>query len=151
MRAKWCHTVLQSIAVAACMWSPASAAVSIAGGGFIQDKPSQTGAAVIVSSGDSIPAFPLELQGSLLVPLTSRGGYAVTAEIRGFTGGGFGGAYVGAGAGVGNLSSDRSTGPVLTVFGGKSFSKNASIELRLYKATGDLGATAGFVGVRFSL
>jgi hypothetical protein len=151
MRAKWSLSVagLITAVVAAC--APSAASVSVAGGGFLQDKPSQTGAAVIVSSGASIPAFPLEIQGSLLIPITSNGGYAATAEIRGFTGGGFGGAYVGGGAGVGDLSSDRSVGPVLTIFGGKSIAPRTSVEIRLYKSTGDLGATAGFVGVRFSL
>lgn len=97
-----------------------------------------------------MPAVPLELQGSLFVPLTGKGGYAATAEIRGFTGGGYGGAYVGAGVGVGTLSSDRSSGTVFTVFAGKSIAPLTSIEIRLYKQTQDTGATAGFVGVRFS-
>lgn len=128
----------------------AEASVSVAGGGFIQNSPSTGGAAAIVSTGASIPAVPLELQGSLLVPITNHGGYAATAEIRGFTGGGYGGAYVGAGAGIGNLSSDRSSGTVVTIFAGKSIAPLTSIELRLYQQTQSHGATAGFVGVRFS-
>jgi hypothetical protein len=128
----------------------ARASISVAGGGFIQNSPSTGGAAAIVSTGASIPAVPLEFQGSILVPITHHGGYAVTAEIRGFTGGGYGGAYVGAGAGIGNLSSDRSTGSVLTLFAGKSIAPLTSIELRLYQQTQAHGATAGFVGVRFS-
>jgi hypothetical protein len=128
----------------------AKASISIAGGGFIQSNPSRGGGAAIVSTGASIPAVPLELQGSLLVPLTNRGGYAATAEIRGFTGGGYGGAYVGAGAGIGNLSSDRSTGTVFTIFAGKSIAPRTSFELRLYQQTQSGGATAGFVGVRFT-
>jgi hypothetical protein len=128
----------------------APASVSIAGGGLVRSAPSETAAAAIVSSGASIPVVPLELQGSLLVPLSGKGGYAATAEIRGFTGGGYGGAYVGAGAGVGTLSSDGSSGTVFTVFAGKSIAPLTSIELRLYKQTQSTGATAGFVGVRFS-
>src|SRR5581483_6782994 len=108
------------------------------------------GAAIILSTGSSIPAVPLELQGSLLVPFTGKGGYAATAEIRGFTGGGYGGAYVGAGAGIGDLSSDHSAGTVFTVFAGKSIAPFTSIEFRLYKQTQATGATAGFAGVRFS-
>lgn len=128
----------------------APASVSIAGGGFAQSAPSTGGAAAIVSTGASIPAVPLEIQGSLLVPLTSFGGYAATAEIRGFTGGGYGGAYVGAGAGIGTLSSDRSSGTVFTVFAGKSIAPLTSVEIRVYKQLQDTGATAGFIGVRFS-
>lgn len=128
----------------------APASVSIAGGGYLQSTPSTAGAAVIVSTGASIPKVPLEVQGSLLVPLTSAGGYAATAEIRGFTGGGYGGAYVGAGAGIGTLSSGRSSGTVFTVFAGKSIAPLTSLELRLYKQVEDSGATAGFIGVRFS-
>lgn len=94
--------------------------------------------------------MPLELQGSLFLPLTGKGGYAATAEIRGFTGGGYGGAYVGAGAGVGTLSSDGSSGTVFTVFAGKSIAPMTSVEIRLYKQTQEAGATAGFVGIRFS-
>jgi hypothetical protein len=129
---------------------PAFASISIAAGGFIRDNPSQAGGAAIVSTGASIPTVPLELQGSLLVPLTAKGGYAATAEIRGFTGGGYGGAYVGAGAGLGNLSADGSTGTVLTIFAGKSIAPLTSIEFRLYKQTQAGGATGGFAGVRFS-
>ena len=129
----------------------AQAAVSIAGGGYVQGSPSESGLAGILSSGASVPAVPLEVQGSLLVPFTGHGGYAATAEIRGFTGGGFGGAYVGAGAGIGNLSSDRSAGAVFTVFAGKSIAPLTSIEFRFYKQTQSSGSTAGFVGVRFSL
>lgn len=94
--------------------------------------------------------MPLELQGSLFLPLTGKGGYAATAEIRGFTGGGYGGAYVGAGAGVGTLSSGGSSGTVFTVFAGKSIAPMTSVEIRLYKQTQEAGATAGFVGIRFS-
>jgi hypothetical protein len=139
-----------TLAVAAALPAQAPAAVSIAGGGFAQSAPSATGLAAILSSGASIPQVPLELQGSLLVPLTGKGGYAATAEIRGFTGGGYGGAYVGAGAGIGNLSSDRSPGTVLTVFAGKSIAPLTSFEIRLYKQMQSTGATAGFIGVRFS-
>jgi hypothetical protein len=128
----------------------APASVSIAGGGYAQSAPSTDGAAAIVSTGASIPTVPLEVQGSVLVPLTSTGGYAATAEIRGFTGGGYGGAYVGAGAGIGTLSSDRSSGTVFTVFAGKSIAPLTSVEIRVYKQLQDTGATAGFIGVRFS-
>lgn len=140
-----------TLAAAAAVAAPASAAISIAGGGYVQNAPSSSGLAAIVSTGASIPAVPVEVQGSLLVPFTNRGGYAVTAEVRGFTGGGFGGAFVGAGAGVGNLSADRSTGTVFTVFAGKSIAPLTSIEFRLYKQMQAGGATAGFVGVRFSI
>jgi hypothetical protein len=128
----------------------APASVSIAGGGFAQSDPSTAGAAAIVSSGASIPTVPLEVQGSLLIPFTGAGGYAATAEIRGFTGGGYGGAYVGAGAGIGTLSSDRSSATVFTFFAGKSIAPLTSVEIRLYKQLQNTGATAGFIGVRFS-
>jgi hypothetical protein len=151
MRAKWRSSIFAFTIAVASVCAPACASVSIAGGGFLRDSPSQAGGGVIVSSGDTIPAVPLEIQGSLLVPITSSGGYAFTAELRGFTGGGYGGAYVGAGAGIGDLSSDRSVGAILTIFGGKAITQRASIEVRLYKSTSHLGATAGFLGVRFSL
>ena len=133
------------------MSGPALASVSVAAGGFTRDDPSRSGAAIILSSGASIPAVPVEIQGSLLVPAVAGGGFAATAEIRGFTGGGFGGAYIGAGAGLGNLTSDRTTGPVFTVFAGKSVAPFTSIELRVYHSTAQKGATAGFLGVRFSI
>jgi hypothetical protein len=129
---------------------PALASISVGVGGLVRSNPSQVAGAAIVSSGASIPAVPLEVQGSLLVPLGGKGGYAATAEIRGFTGGGYGGAYVGAGAGLGTLSSDGSTGTVFTVFAGKSIAPFTSLEFRLYKQTQGSGATAGFAGVRFS-
>lgn len=129
----------------------ALAGLSIAGGGFVRDTPSGSGLAAIISSGASIPAVPLEVQGSVFVPFTGKGGgYAATAEIRGFTGGGYGGAYIGAGAGVGTLSSGGSSGTVFTVFAGKSIAPLTSVEFRLYRQTQGAGATAGFAGVRFS-
>ena len=128
----------------------ARASVSVAGGGLAQSNPAHSGAAVIVSTGASVPQVPLEVQSSLLASVNGQGGFAATAEIRGFTGGGYGGAYVGAGAGLANLSSDRSTGTVFDVFAGKSIAPVASLELRLYKQTRDNGFTSGFFGLRFT-
>ena len=129
---------------------PTWASSSVAAGGLTTNAPTSTGGAIILSSGASIPAVPLEVQASLMTALVSGGGYTLTGEIRGFTGGGFGGAYVGAGGGIGNLSSNHATGPVFTVFAGKSVAPFTSIELRLYRQTSDNGATAGFAGLRFS-
>jgi len=142
--------IVATLAAVIALPAMASASVSVAAGGFTRNAPAASGGAVIVSTGASIPAFPLEVQASVLAPVGAGGGYALTGEIRGFTGGGFGGAYIGAGAGVANLSSDHSTGPVLTIFAGKSFAPFTSLEVRLYRQTKDTGATAGFLGVRFS-
>lgn len=128
----------------------ARAGQSVAIGGFTQNTPSRTGAALMLSTGASVPQVPLEVQGTFFQALAQGGGYAATAEIRGFTGGGYGGAYVGAGAGIGDLSANRSTGTVFSVFAGKSIAPLTSLELRLYKQTSTSGATAGFVGLRFS-
>jgi len=131
--------------------APALADVSAAGGVYATDTPSQVGGAAIFSTAESIPALPIQLQASLLVPVTKQGGYALTAEIRGLSGGGFGGAYVGAGIGVGTLSSNRTPGPVLTVFAGKPIAPLTTIEVRIYRGTQQNGSTAGFLGVRFSI
>lgn len=106
--------------------------------------------AVLLSSAASVPSLPVEVQGTLLVPITSQGGYALTGEVRGLSGGGFGGAYVGAGVGFGTLSASRQTGPVLTVFVGKPIAPYTTIELRAYQSTRDDGTTAGFLGLRFT-
>lgn len=129
---------------------PASAEVSVGGGVYTSTSPSATGPAVLLSTGASIPKVPVDVQATVLVPLIKSGGYAVTAEVRGFTGGGFGGAYFGGGLGIGNLSANRSTGPVFTVFGGKSVAPFTSVELRLIKSTQTNGAAVGFLGLRFS-
>ncbi len=150
MRTRLSRAIFGFAAALALAVAPASAAVSVAAGAWLQDTPSQAGGAVLVSSGASIPSYPLDIQGTLAVPLTGRGGYALTAEIRGFTGGGYGGAYVGAGAGIGNLAIGHAVGPVLTVFAGKSIATSTSIELRLYHSTTDGGSTAGFAGLRFT-
>ena len=125
------------------------AAISLAGGGYLQGE--NGSAAAIVSSGAAIPVVPLEVQGSLMLPFTGQGGYAATAEIRGFTGGGYGGAYVGVGAGVGTLSTDRSSGTVFTFLAGKSIAPLTSFEIRVYKQTNASGETGAFIGLRFSL
>jgi len=129
----------------------ARADVSVAAGGWGGMSPGQTGGALMLSTSSSIPTVPFGLQATLLVPLTSQGGYAVTGEIRGLSGAGFGGAYVGAGAGIGDLAIGRRVGPVVTIFGGKGIAAHTSIELRLYQGLQAGGTTAGFLGVRFSL
>lgn len=149
MRVKRLTVLLAAMTLGLC--APAPASVSVAAGGFTQDRPSKSGGAIILSSGSAIPAVPVEIEGSLLIPAVSGAGYAATAEIRGFTGGGFGGAYVGAGAGVGNLTSDRTTGAIFTAFAGKAVAPFTSIELRIYRSTAEKGATSGFLGVRFSI
>lgn len=124
---------------------------SIAGGGLGDSKSSNAVPALLVSSGSSVPVVPLGLQGTLLAPLASNGGYAATVEVRGLTGGGYGGAFVGAGVGIADLVSNQSAGTVLTFFAGKSIAPLTSVELRIYKQTKDASAvTAGFVGLRFS-
>jgi len=130
--------------------APAAAEVSIGGGIYTSTSPSATGGAVLVSTGASIPKVPVDIQATAFFSLVKNGGYAVTGEVRGFTGGGFGGTYFGGGIGVGNLASDRRTGPVLTIFGGKSVAPFTSIEARLIKQTTTNGATAGYLGLRFS-
>ena len=128
----------------------ALAGSSVAAGGLF-DTRSATAGAVMLSTGSSVPDLPLAVQGSLLAPLTSNGGYAATVEVRGLTGGGYGGAYIGAGAGIADLVSNRSADTVFTVFVGKSIAPLTSLELRIYKQTQDESAvTAGFVGLRFS-
>jgi hypothetical protein len=139
------------LAVTCALPTPSNAAqLSVAGGGYISSNPSESGGAVLVSSAASVPALPIQLQATVLVPITEQGGYAVTAEIRGLSGGGFGGAYVGAGVGIGDLSVDRQSGPVVTIFAGKPIAPQTTVELRLYKGTRAGGSTAGFVGLRFS-
>lgn len=130
--------------------APAAAEVSVGGGVYTSTSPSATGGAVLVSTGASIPRVPVDLEATAFFSLVKNGGYAVTGEVRGFTGGGFGGTYFGGGVGVGNLSSDRSMGPVITIFGGKSVAPFTSIEARLIKQTQATGATAGYLGLRFS-
>ena len=142
--------IVATLAALAALPVRASASSSVAAGGFTTNAPSSTGGAIILSSGAPIPAVPLEVQASLMTAIGGGGGYALTGEIRGFTGGGFGGAYIGAGGGIANLSSNRGTGAVFTVFAGKSVAPFTSVELRLYRQTTDFGATAGFVGLRFS-
>jgi hypothetical protein len=150
MKSTWLP-VIAALVVALGGPARASAAdLSVAGGGYISGNPSTTGGAVLLSSAASVPTLPIELQATLLVPITSQGGYAVTGEVRGLSGGGFGGAYVGAGIGVGNLSLDRTTGTVLTAFVGKPIAPFTTFELRVYKGTQTNGTTAGFLGVRFT-
>lgn len=130
---------------------PALATVSVAGGGWVGTSPAQSGGALMVSTSQALPVVPIGIQGTLLIPITKQGGWAATAEIRGLSGGGYGGAYVGAGAGVGDLAIGQRYGPVVTIFGGKGIAPHTSIELRLYQGLQGGGSTAGFLGLRFSL
>jgi len=150
MRTPW-FIVLVACCVLCVAPLRASAEVSVAGGAYVSNPPSLAGGAVLVSSAASIPVIPIELQGTVLVPISKQGGYAVTAEVRGLSGGGFGGAYVGAGFGVGNLSVDKSTGVAATVFVGKPVGPRITVELRAYRGIQSNGTTAGFLGFRFTL
>jgi hypothetical protein len=151
MRTPWFIVFTACIGVLCAAPQRALADISIAGGAYISNTPSLAGGAVLVSSAASIPDLPIQIQGTVLAPVTKHGGYAVTAEVRGLSGGGFGGAYVGAGAGFGDLSVDHSTGFTLTAFVGKPVGPRTTVELRLYKGIQSNGTTAGFLGFRFSL
>ncbi len=139
------------LAALALSTAPARADLSLAAGGWVGTSPAQSGGAVMLSTGASIPTVPVGLQATVLVPITGQGGYAITGEIRGLSGGGFGGAYVGVGAGIGDLAIGRDVGPVVTIFGGKGIAPHTSVELRLYQGLQTGGTTAGFLGIRFSL
>lgn len=128
---------------------PARAA-SVAGGLTLSGSPSSVGGAIILTSRAPLPNAPIELQGSFLAIASRVSGYAVTAEIRGLTGGGFGGAYFGGGVGIGDLARNHQVGTVLTVFAGKSIAPFTSIEVRAYQALHDSGSTVGFLGLRFT-
>ncbi|MEO9170426.1 MAG: hypothetical protein ABI282_00045 [Candidatus Baltobacteraceae bacterium] len=149
---RWLCVGLASLALALAWPAGSEAAdLSIAAGGYTAGTASQTGGAILLSSAAPIPALPIEIQGTVLLVATPLGGYAVTGEIRGLSGGGFGGAYIGAGAGIGTLSANLNAGPVFTVFAGKPVAPFTTVELRLYKGTQSGGSTAGFLGLRFSL
>ncbi len=125
--------------------------LSLAAGGLLTTSPTQAGGAALITTAASIPATPVAVQATVMVPLVTGGGYALTGEIRGLTGGGFGGAYVGAGIGVGRLAADRVAGPVVTVFAGKGIAPLLSLEARAYLATREGGVAGGFLGLRLTL
>lgn len=150
MKSTWLPIVAALAAVLAIPSVAIAADVSVAGGGYVVSSPSQAGGAVLISSTKSVPALPIEIQATVLLPVVKSGGYAVTGEVRGLSGGGFGGAYVGAGVGIGNLTSSRRTGTVFTAFVGKPIAPLTTFEIRIYKGMQDNGTTAGFLGVRFT-
>ena len=125
-------------------------AASVAGGITASGSPGSLGGAIILTSRAPLPSLPIEVQGSVLGLASKVGGYAVTAEIRGLTGGGFGGAYFGGGLGIGNIARNHQVGSVVTLFAGKSIAPFTSIEIRAYQALHDSGSTVGFLGLRFT-
>ncbi|HEV3153507.1 MAG TPA: hypothetical protein VGZ02_06875 [Candidatus Baltobacteraceae bacterium] len=143
--------ILGALVVAAALPQTARAGSVAAGWLSTSRQQSSSGLGILLSSGTSVPALPLVIQGSVLGALTKGGGYAATLEVRGLTGGGYGGGYVGAGAGIADLAGNQGAGTVLTLFAGKAIAPLTSIELRIYKQTADEApVTAGFVGLRFS-
>jgi hypothetical protein len=131
-----------------CTALPAAASVS-AGGGFFTaggNGSSSTGGAVLLSTGAGVPVVPLEFDLSGFVPIASHGGYAVTAEGR-F---GAGGTAIGAGYGISQFAGGHSGGTA-TVFLDSKVAPLTSVELRGYIPTFSHGATAGFLGLRFTL
>ena len=150
MKTTWAPIVAVLVGLLGVPLSASAADLSIAAGGYTSTSPSTTGAAVLLTSAKSVPALPIELQATLMVPITKQGGYALTGEVRGLSGGGFGGAYIGAGVGIGNLAADHRAGTVLTAFVGKPIAPLTTFELRVYKGTQNNGTTAGFLGVRFT-
>jgi hypothetical protein len=128
--------------------APAAASVS-AGGGFFAaggNGTSSTGGGIVLSTGAAVPVIPVSLDLTGFVPISSHGGYAVTAEGR-FS---IGGAAIGAGYGISQFAGDHSGGTA-TVFLDSKIAPITSLELRGYIPTFSKGATAGFLGLRFSL
>ncbi|HEY8314159.1 MAG TPA: hypothetical protein VIG51_08265 [Candidatus Baltobacteraceae bacterium] len=142
------YTLLACALCAVASVAPALADIS-GGAGIITQSgggSSSTGPAVFLSSGKSVPIVPASVDVTGLLPLGGKGGYAVTLEGRV----GAAGIYGGAGYGIGQLGGAQSTG-VFTAFVGTKVAPLTSVELRGYKASGNNGASAAFIGVRFSI
>jgi hypothetical protein len=128
--------------------APALADGSIAGGVFTQSGNNQSGSGggVLLSTTSPLPILPATLGLTGFVPLAKGGGYAVTADGT-FS---FVNNAIGIGYGVAKFGSGNSTGTV-TAFLLHKIAPFTSVELRAYVPTGANGATAGFLGLRFSL
>ena len=151
MRTPWILACAAIAAFASAIPAPASAQVSIAAGGVLTSAPSGSGGGVMLSSSTAVPSLPLQVQGTVFAPLTTGGGYAATGEIRGLSGGGFGGAYIGGGLGFGRLPGAGTTGGVFTAFVGKPIAPSTTVEVRFYDGTSVGSKGLLFVGLRFSL
>ena len=128
--------------------APAFADISGGGGGFVGNGNglSTSGAAVFLSTDKAVPVLPASVGLTGFAPLARGGGYAVTVDGR-FAA--LGNAF-GVGYGIGRFGGARAGG-TFTAFFDHSIAPLTSLELRGYQTTGANSATAGFLGVRFSI
>ena len=148
MRIRPLLTVFVSFVLACTAVAPALAGGSIAGGVYTSggNGTAATGAGVMLSTSNAVPLVPVSVGLTGFAPLARGGGYAVTADGR-FA---LGGDALGVGYGVGQFGGAHSSG-VATAFFDHQVAPLTSIELRGYFPTGTHAATAGFLGLKFSL
>ncbi len=145
---RWFPSLACAAALTALTSLPAQADVSAAGGLFTQsgNGQSSTGTAVLLSSGRSVPIVPVSIDATGFASLARGGGYALTLEGRFAAAGN----AIGAGYGVAQFGGAHSGG-TFTAFLDHTIAPLTSLELRGYRTTGASGATAAFLGLRFSL
>ena len=142
------RTALFAAGVALSATAPALAQISLGAGGFASGGSGQSsnGGAVFLGTGASVPVIPVSVGLTGFVPLARNGGYAVTLDGRFAAAGN----AFGIGYGLGQFAGSRSGG-TFTAFIDHRIAPLTSLELRGYQTTGSGSATAGFLGVRFSL
>ncbi len=124
---------------------PAVADTSV-GVGYFAPSPDTKALGFIASEGLSLPLVPITPQVTVAIP-SSGGRYVATAEAKFAHAGG----YIGAGAGVGLLKKNGTSGEINTVFVGKRVAPFTSIEARYYGLGTKTAGSSGFIGLRFSI
>lgn len=140
--------VILTFAIAFAISTPAFAAGSIAGGVYVENGNGQsvTGGGVLLSTTSPLPLLPATIGLTGFLPLARGGGYAVTVDGT-FS---FVNNALGLGYGIGQFGGARGSGTA-TAFLLHKIAPFTSVELRAYFPAGSHAATAGFLGLRFSL
>ncbi|HUA09516.1 MAG TPA: hypothetical protein VMA98_09600 [Candidatus Acidoferrales bacterium] len=148
MRVSYVRTFLGMLAFAAVTGGTALAGGSIAGGIYSESGNGQTatGGGVLLSTTSTLPLLPATIGLSGFAPLARGGGYAVTVDGT-FS---FVNNAIGIGYGIGEFGGAHASGTA-TAFVLHKIAPLTSVELRGYFPMGSHAATAGFLGLRFTL
>ena len=122
----------------------AAATTSFAGGAYGGSSTTATGGVLTLSQG--IPLSPIGPEASVAVPFDGTGRYALTGEVRSK-----GPAFIGAGAGVGKLTPDGTTGTIYDAFAGVNVLPHIGVVGKVYSGFTNHVGTNTFVGLQVGL
>ncbi len=141
------HKVLSVAAIAVCVGAaPAAAAATQYTVGTFVPSSAGTTVAGLLTQELPVPSASLTTQATAMVPLSGRGRYALTGEVRSP-----GNLHVGIGAGVGKLERDGKSGFLFSGLAGVPIAERLSLTGRFYQGVTQPVGTGGMLGLQFGV